>query len=147
MSRRRRQHLHIGIRYFVKHLLRMFTHPLFVALTVVVNIVTFASASMLYWLEGGINPAIHSMLDAIWWAVATITTVGYGEVVTVTTAGRYLDIALMIIGTTIFLSYIALFSSSLLGPAMKDIEVELKRVEHDLEQLRHDLETQDASKK
>jgi voltage-gated potassium channel len=40
--------------------------------------------------------------DALWWAVSTITTVGYGDRYPVTAAGRAIGIALMIVGVGIF---------------------------------------------
>jgi voltage-gated potassium channel len=47
------------------------------------------SASALYVLEGGAQPdAFGSIPRAMWWSVATLTTVGYGDVVPVTALGR-----------------------------------------------------------
>jgi voltage-gated potassium channel len=40
--------------------------------------------------------------DALWWAVSTITTVGYGDYYPVTAAGRAIGVALMIAGVGIF---------------------------------------------
>jgi voltage-gated potassium channel len=40
--------------------------------------------------------------DALWWAVSTITTVGYGDLYPVTAAGRAIGIVLMIVGVGIF---------------------------------------------
>jgi voltage-gated potassium channel len=40
--------------------------------------------------------------DALWWAVSTITTVGYGDHYPVTAAGRAIGIALMMAGVGIF---------------------------------------------
>jgi voltage-gated potassium channel len=40
--------------------------------------------------------------DALWWAVSTITTVGYGDRYPVTAAGRAIGIVLMIVGVGIF---------------------------------------------
>ncbi len=45
----------------------------------------------LYLAEGGVQPeAFGSIPRAMWWAVATLTTVGYGDVVPVTGLGRVL---------------------------------------------------------
>ena len=40
--------------------------------------------------------------DALWWAVSTITTVGYGDHYPVTAAGRAIGIVLMIAGVGLF---------------------------------------------
>ncbi|MDH3658140.1 MAG: ion channel [Nitrosopumilus sp.] len=50
---------------------------------------------------------INSMLDAIWWTVATVTTVGYGDIVPVTDVGKIVAIFFMFFGIgvlAIFLS-------------------------------------------
>ena len=41
---------------------------------------------------------INSMLDAVWWTVATVTTVGYGDIVPVTDAGKIIAIFFMFFG-------------------------------------------------
>ncbi len=48
-------------------------------------------------MEGGEGP-IESFWDALWWAMATAATVGYGDVVPVTPAGRAVAVGLMILG-------------------------------------------------
>lgn len=40
--------------------------------------------------------------DAVWWAITTITTVGYGDRYPVTTEGRLVAVALMIVGVGLF---------------------------------------------
>ena len=50
---------------------------------------------------------INSMLDAVWWTIATVTTVGYGDIVPVTDAGKIVAIFFMFFGIgtlAIFLS-------------------------------------------
>jgi voltage-gated potassium channel len=41
---------------------------------------------------------INSMLDAVWWTVATVTTVGYGDVVPVSETGKIVAIFYMFFG-------------------------------------------------
>jgi len=40
--------------------------------------------------------------DALWWAVVTVTTVGYGDKVPVTLAGRIIAVVLMVAGVGLF---------------------------------------------
>lgn len=50
-----------------------------------------ASASALYLVEGDVQPdKFGSIPRALWWAVATMTTIGYGDVYPVTPLGRFL---------------------------------------------------------
>ena len=64
--------------------------------------VAVISATALYLAEAGVNPNIETPLDALWWGVVTLTTVGYGDIFPVTPEGRLAGGALMIVGITLF---------------------------------------------
>ena len=54
--------------------------------------------TIMYSIEGDKNPAFKSIPTGIYWAVVTITTVGYGDVVPITTPGRFLSVIVMLLG-------------------------------------------------
>ena len=57
------------------------------------------SAMALYYAENRAQPDVFSSIPAsLWWAVVTLTTVGYGDVYPVTTLGRVIASIIMLIG-------------------------------------------------
>lgn len=61
-------------------------------------IVLVAAVAELEAERGAPRANITSFGDALWWAVATVTTVGYGDLYPVTLAGRVVATALMFVG-------------------------------------------------
>ena len=53
----------------------------------------------LYISEYGVNGAVAGPLDALWWGLTTMTTVGYGDVFPTTAEGRVAAAVLMVFGT------------------------------------------------
>jgi voltage-gated potassium channel len=65
------------------------------------------SGTLAYMVEGDEQPAIFSSIPvSMWWAIETLTTVGYGDMVPVTTVGKILGGIVSIVG----IGTLALFS-------------------------------------
>lgn len=79
-----------------------------------VVLIMFSSIAILICERDG-HGNIKTAEDAIWWSVSTVTTVGYGDMVPVTTEGRILAGTLMIAGVGMFGMWSALVASVLLG--------------------------------
>ena len=54
-----------------------------------------------YEAEHPTNPGFATFGDALWWGVVTLTTVGYGDIVPKTTAGRLSGVAIMFTGVAV----------------------------------------------
>jgi voltage-gated potassium channel len=103
-------------------------------------LVVFASAGAETAFEANAKGAtIHSFGDALWWAVSTITTVGYGDKVPVTGAGRGVAVVLMLTGIAVFgavtASIAAFFVETQRPDGLEEITERLARIETALTQL------------
>jgi voltage-gated potassium channel len=69
----------------------------FVALAVLG--ILFVSAALEFWFEHQAHGStIHNYGDALWWAIVTVTTVGYGDKYPVSAGGRGVAVVLMLVG-------------------------------------------------
>lgn len=72
------------------------------SLGIIVALLLIAS-SLMYHVEHDRQPeAFRSIPAAMWWGIATLTTVGYGDVVPLTATGRVLGAVIAILGIGIF---------------------------------------------
>jgi voltage-gated potassium channel len=62
---------------------------------------------------------IKNLSDGVWWAIATITTVGYGDYYPVTPLGKIIASFVMFIGLAFLTSFAGLLSSTLIAGKMK----------------------------
>jgi voltage-gated potassium channel len=60
--------------------------------------ITFTFGSIFYLLEFDVNDNIHSYLDALYWALVTISTVGYGDISPVTEIGKIVSMFGIVFG-------------------------------------------------
>jgi voltage-gated potassium channel len=74
------------------------------------------SSSLMYFAEREAQPqAFGSIPAAAWWAVTTLTTVGYGDVTPVTALGRLLAAAIAILGIGLFAIPAGIISAGFVG--------------------------------
>jgi voltage-gated potassium channel len=109
-------------------LLRLFriVHLFFRTVTIfegnrLIYIMSFAFTSILlgafaeYLVESSAqHTKINSFGDALWWSIATVTTVGYGDIYPVTITGRVIASILMMIGIAILGLFISTLGESLI---------------------------------
>lgn len=74
------------------------------AFAVALAAITWLSGAVAFTLaeDVGVDGRYSSFFDALWWSLATITTVGYGDIAPVTTAGRIVGAFTMIVGISVF---------------------------------------------
>ncbi len=99
--------------------------PVFWIITIIGHVFIALGAALFFWFEHDENPGVSTFLEAVFWAVSTITTVGYGDIVPVTTAGRLVAIAMMLLGSLYAVLYTTLFVAALIAPELKIIEDEV----------------------
>ena len=79
------------------------------AIALVAGALTLAGATLVWLMERRVNDGLHEWSEAMWWAVVTVTTVGYGDITPVTATGRFVAGLLMLTG----IGTIGLLASSL----------------------------------
>lgn len=65
-----------------------------------ISIIVVVLGALMYVIEGGKN-GFDNIPVSIYWAVVTITTVGYGDISPVTPLGKLLSVVLMLCGYSI----------------------------------------------
>ena len=77
-------------------------------------ILLYLTAVGIYFFENEAQPDVFaSVFHSLWWAISTLTTVGYGDVYPITTGGRIFTGGILIIGLGIVAVPAGLFASAL----------------------------------
>jgi voltage-gated potassium channel len=85
------------------------------------------SGSLMYMIEGEAQPAVFSSIPAaMWWAIETLTTVGYGDMVPATPLGKIVGGVVSITG----IGTLALFSGILTVSFMDQLRLRRERLRH-----------------
>lgn len=102
-------------------------------------LMVLASASVLHF-ETVPESNIKSADDALWWAYATLSTVGYGDRVPVTWEGRLIGALLMTAGVGIFGIFSGFVAAWFLAPTARKNRSELEILRQEISDLRALLE-------
>jgi len=128
-------HFHAGWKHFWKQIFRVLRNPIFFVLTIIGNFTLLLCTGAFYFLERDVNPNVHSFFDSFWWAIITMTTVGYGDIIPVTILGRIITVVLIFTGSVLFLSFIALLASAFVELEFNELEAEVDRLRKDVHRL------------
>jgi len=100
----------------------------FIILLMFASIVIFVSSILVYIMEAN-NPTspVNTLFDALYWAIVTISTVGYGDVTAVTTQGRVVAMFVIVAGISV-LAFTTSIVVSALSEKLDEIR-EMKTIE------------------
>lgn len=101
------------------------------ALIFVICLTLTVSGALMYMIESDDQPKAFSSIPAgMWWAIETITTVGYGDMVPVTLAGRILGGIISVVG----IGTLALFSGLITVSYLNQLRI--RREQHHAARLK-----------
>ena len=89
--------------------------------TFLTMIVLYVASVGIYFFEKDAQPEqFKSIFHCMWWAIATLTTVGYGDIYPITTGGKIFTSIITLIGIGIVAIPTGLLASSLTSISKKD---------------------------
>jgi voltage-gated potassium channel len=102
-----------------------------------VLIICIISFGYIFYLA---EPQIKTIEDGIWWALVTITTVGYGDITPLTTLGRLVAGTLMFVGLGLIATVTAIVSAKFIANYVDhhtndDVLEKLEELEDEIEKI------------
>lgn len=85
-----------------------------------VVILVISLGTLMYMVEGTVpGTAFTDIPNSIYWAIVTLTTVGYGDITPVTSTGRFLSALVMLLGYTVIAVPTGIVSASMISESRK----------------------------
>lgn len=87
-------------------------------------------------LVAGVDPNVKTAWDGIWWAIATVATIGYGDVVPSSALGRLLGVILVVLGLAIFV----IITANILALILRKDREKLAEDEQNIKEISKELD-------
>jgi voltage-gated potassium channel len=107
-------------------------------LIIAAGLVILVGTIVMYNIEKNVpNTQIKTYLDSLWWCVATVTTVGYGDIVPVSNLGRIVAIFYMFFGISMISLMFFVITNTVYRRRYDKVEIEQRQEQ--LNQLKNEL--------
>jgi voltage-gated potassium channel len=99
--------------------------------TALMLLLMIVASSLMYFVENPVQPDnFPSILSSMWWAIATLTTVGYGDVYPITNSGRLIASFVAVLGIGFFALPIGILGSGFVEAVEKRKRLAIQRCPH-----------------
>ena len=129
------------VKYYLSLLLRVFNNK---RLRTVLSLILFFIVlfGFIFFIT---EPDVKSFSDGLWWALVTITTVGYGDITPLTSIGRLVASALMFLGLGLIASLTAVISVKFIQNFVDhhtndDVLEKLEEMQKDLDEIKRKIQ-------
>ena len=99
-------------------------HKITVFIVVVLSLVVVAG-SLMHFVEGPTNPGFSNIPMSVYWAIVTVTTVGFGDITPETPLGRILASSLMIAGYGIIAVPTGIFAAEMVRQPQTSVSTQV----------------------
>lgn len=86
----------------------------------IVMLIVFIFGSLIFVVEHNVNPQFDSIPRSIYWAIITVTTVGYGDISPITVFGQFVASFTMLIGYAVIAVPTGIVTTSMIRMAKKE---------------------------
>ena len=129
------------LKYYLSLLLRAFNNK---RLRTVLSLILFFIGifGFIFFIT---EPDVKSYSDGLWWALVTITTVGYGDITPLTSLGRLVASALMFLGLGLIASLTAVISVKFIQSFVDrhtndDVLEKLEEMQKDIDEIKRKIQ-------